>query len=85
MRRNEMILKIQLELACEVEEAEAILNVVEKLGMKPPRVSEEDVQAIISVYYGGYSYNQWDEELEKDTAVQAARERRRSRKIREIK
>ena len=36
MKRNEMILKIQLDRSCEIEEAESILNMIEKLGMLPP-------------------------------------------------
>jgi hypothetical protein len=58
-------------------QAESLLNHIEFLGMKPPSVSEEDRQAIISVYYAGYTFNQWDEDLLKDEKVQAARLRRK--------
>jgi len=36
MKRSEMILKIQLERTCEIEEVESILNMIEEFGMLPP-------------------------------------------------
>lgn len=57
-------------------DADALLSKLEKMGMKPPRVSEEDAQAIMTVYYGGYSLHRWDEDLEKDEAIQGAKKRR---------
>jgi hypothetical protein len=55
---------------------EELLDFIESKGMKPPSVSEEDQQAIMSVYYGGYTFNQWDEDLEKDEKVQKMKTRR---------
>jgi len=60
-----------------LEWAEELLAMLEKTGMKPPSVSEEDRQAILSVYYGGYSFNQWDEDLAQDEKVKEARQKRR--------
>jgi hypothetical protein len=80
MKRSEMLAKIRAELVGKQIDTEnfeeQILSTVEKLGMKPPSVSEEDCQAIMSVYMGGYSFNQWDEELEKNTELQEAKKRR---------
>lgn len=56
--------------------AETFLDIVERIGMKPPRVSKEDCQAIMSVYYDGYTFYQWDEQLEADELVQKAKLRR---------
>lgn len=68
--------------------AEILLENLEKLGMQPPFVSKEDCDAIMSVYYGEYTLNQWDEDLEKDEKVQEmkkrkaeAREKRVARRI----
>lgn len=56
--------------------ATAILNTMEGVGMTPPSVSEEDRQAIMHVYYAGYTFHQWDEDLEKDDKVQEAKKKR---------
>jgi hypothetical protein len=59
-----------------------ILNFVEgTLGLRPPRVSEEDAQAIMHVYYAGYTLNQWDEDIEKDEKVMEAKRRREAARI----
>lgn len=55
--------------------AASILNAMERAGMRPPRVSEEDAQAIMSVYCEG-NLNQWDEDVALDTKVQEAKARR---------
>lgn len=58
--------------------AENMLKDVEDLlGMAPPRLPEDYCQAIMSVYYGGYSFNKWEDEVLKDTAVMEAYNRRR--------
>jgi hypothetical protein len=59
-----------------LQKAEEMLQKMESLGMKPPRLPESYCQAIMSVYYGGYTYNQWEEEVEKDEKVMAAKKRR---------
>ncbi len=56
--------------------AETILTKLEEMGMKPPSVDEETCQAILQVYYGGVSFNQWDEEIEKDAEVMEAKRKR---------
>ena len=52
-----------------------------KIGMRPPSVSEEDRQALMTVYYAGYTFNQWDEDLEKDEKVQEAKKRKQEAKL----
>lgn len=54
--------------------AKYVLDTIEKLGMKPPSVSEEDAQAIMRVYIGG-NFNQWDEDIAKDQKVQESKRR----------
>jgi len=80
MKRDEMILKIMEMLVHTSEDLEEaandILTGLEKAGMKPPSVSEEDCQALMTVYYAGYTFNQWDEDLEKDEKVQVVKKRR---------
>ncbi len=56
-----------------------------KIGMRPPSVSEEDKQAIMSVYYAGYTFNQWDEDLEKDEKIQGSKRVRQEAKLRRKK
>lgn len=56
--------------------AHRILDYVEELGMKPPPVDFDTQQAIMQVYYGGYSYYQWDEDVAKDEKVMDALSRR---------
>jgi len=82
MKRSDMITKLCSIIDAGQDQtmetrADNLLCHLEVLGMKPPRVSEEDCQAIMSVYYGGYSFYQWDEDLEKDEYVQAAKTRRK--------
>ena len=60
---------------CTEWHAASILNAMERAGMRPPRVSEEDAQAIMHVYCGG-NLNQWDEDIARDTKVQEAKARR---------
>lgn len=47
-------------------------------GMEKPRLEEMKCQAIMDVYYGGYTLNQWDEDFEKDPKIVAAFKRRES-------
>jgi len=68
-------------------EADRLLKALEEAGMKPPCLPSEDCQALSSVYYGGYTVNQWEEDFAKDKKAQevktrrkAARERRKARR-----
>jgi len=86
MKREEMLSKIhrfltdhqiQFKYADSSQDmANKFLSLMEEAGMKPPHVSEEDAQAILHVYYGGYSLYQWDEDLEKDEKVMEMKTRR---------
>lgn len=59
--------------------AAGMLDMMLGFGMAPPCVSEEDRQAIMHVYYAGYTFHQWDEDLEKDEKVMSAKQRRAKR------
>lgn len=56
--------------------ASEILAEIEKLGMKPPTLPQQYCQAILKIYCAGYTFNQWEEEIEKDEHVMAAKSRR---------
>ena len=56
--------------------ANYLLTKIEEQGMKPPSLSEDQCQALMDVYYAGYSFNQWDDDFEKDTKVMAALKKR---------
>ena len=87
MKRSEMVIRIAETLRLEDEVApsmclnvaEEVLKTIEQAGMLPPRLNEDKVQAIMSIYYGGYSTHQWDEEFEKDEKVLEAYNRRLAR------
>lgn len=59
--------------------ADTFLQLAEQIGMKPPCLPEEYCQGIMSIYYAGYTFYQWDEDIQKDVAVMKAVERRRNR------
>lgn len=59
--------------------AENLLTKLEEMGMKPPTLPEDYCQAIMHVYYGGYSFNQWEEDIEKDERIMEAYNRRLKR------
>lgn len=77
MKRSEFIKKLVAKISwlenCKLnkEAVGEILKEIEKLGMLPPRISEEAAQATMHLYYAGYSLNRWDEDLEKDEAIMA--------------
>lgn len=48
-----------------------------ELGMRPPRLPEMHCQAIMDVYYGGYTFNMWEEDFEKDPKIVEALEKRK--------
>lgn len=79
MRKTEALAKIKeyLEINAGQLVPEQILAIVENLGMKPPSVDELKRQAIVDVYYAGYTFNQWDEDFEKDEKVMEAYKRRK--------
>lgn len=85
MKREEMLLKIQEILVEQSEDmtledaAEDILTRLEKAGMRPPMLPENYCQAIMDIYIGGYSKNQWEENVQKDEKVMNALKRREER------
>ena len=76
-----MVATIAKQLDRPESEADTLLAFLEKTGMRPPMLDEDKVQALMSVYYGGYTINQWDEDFEKDAAAVSALDRRKNRKI----
>jgi hypothetical protein len=56
--------------------AKHILKEAEDIGMKPPCLPDEDCQAITQVYYGGYTFYQWEEDYVKDEKVAEAKRKR---------
>lgn len=83
MKRSYMIELINKGILCPncpTGSAEQALSMLEDFGMKPPTLPEDYCQAIMHVYYGGCSFNQWEEEIEKDEKVMEAYNRRRSNK-----
>lgn len=93
MKRSEAVKKLEFILNAMKNDkdnrikASQIISYLEcdEIGMKPPHVSEEDCQAIMDVYYAGYTFNQWDEDLEKDQKVQESKKRRKNFKMEKIK
>ena len=91
MRRSDVLKMIEsditaMRMAPYDMQAASVLNLIEKLGMLPPCISAEDVQVTLSLYYGGYSLNRWDEDLEKDEKHQVEKERRRlAKEARDLK
>jgi hypothetical protein len=64
----------------------SILKELEDAGLKPPKLSQDKCQALMAVYYGGYTFNQWDEDFSKDEKAVAALERRQEhQKLRNLK
>lgn len=45
------------------------MDYVEELGMAPPQLDDDKCQAIMHVYYMGYTLRQWDEDFDKDSKV----------------
>lgn len=54
-----------------------VLKAMEDAGIKPPALDAEKQQALMSVYYGGYTVNQWDEDFAKNKLVVATMMARR--------
>ncbi len=54
-----------------------LLKAMEERGVKPPTLSHDKCQAIMDVYYAGYTFNQWDEDFEKDEKANLALKRRK--------
>jgi hypothetical protein len=59
----------------ESRDPENMLRYVEAT-MRPPRTTDDNAQAIMHVYYAGYTLNQWDEDVEKDEKVMEAKRQR---------
>lgn len=95
MKRKEMSNIIQsvfarkcgaMKFPCVVDElCDDILEAIEEAGMAPPQVDVETRHAIMSVYYGGYTFHQWDEDVEQNEKVQAAKKRRAEAKQNRLK
>lgn len=85
MKRTEMVQYITKLLAtyddCALDSTTAneILEGLEQLGMVAPRLPSDHCQAIMDVYYGGYTFHQWEEDAEKDKKVMAALAKRKER------
>lgn len=82
MKRDEMIALLVKDSDGKHSEntVKEILFLAEKYGMLPPSVDEDKCQAIMDIYYAGYTFNQWDEDYGKDDKVMAAYKRRMERK-----
>ena len=83
MKREQMVEIIMEELSGKLNYSEMplitaseLLAKLEASGMKPPCLDSDTCQAIMSVYYAGYTLNQWDEDIEKDEEVMAKKKRR---------
>lgn len=46
--------------------AERLLKIFEDSGFRPPALSSDHCEAITNVYYGGYTFNMWEEDFDKD-------------------
>jgi len=65
MKRSDFIARLQLRFSwLPLQKAEKLLDFIEELGMQPPRVSNEDFQALARIYVEPHVY-WWDEDLEK--------------------
>lgn len=60
--------------------AENLLSWLDEKGMRPPRLPEDHCQALLSVYYAGYTLYQWEEDFEKDPKAVEALNKRLARK-----
>jgi len=83
MKRSDFIEKIRASMGG--LDAEEVLSKIESLGMKPPCLPENHCQAIMDVYYAGYTFNKWEEDFEKDDKLVKALERRLKRPLRQNK
>lgn len=77
----ETLLDAGIDWANKNTRAENLLGHLEQAGIKPPRLSEDHCQAIMSVYMGGFSFNQWAEDFEKDEKVVEVLKKRLERKL----
>ena len=77
MKRSEMVGKVKNlvymanpeDLILTDDEASQLLQGLEDAGMKPPALPEDYCQAIMQVYYAGYTFNKWEEDVVKDEEV----------------
>lgn len=81
MKRSEMREVIEKELMKTIGGdaakyiSEDILYTIERAGMKPPRVDDENFQALTDVYVYPLLY-QWDEDVKKDAHVMKVKQKR---------
>jgi hypothetical protein len=57
-------------------QAALMLDVIEKAGMAPPTLPSDYCQAIMQVYYAGYTFHQWEESVKQDYKVMEAMRKR---------
>lgn len=87
MKRSEMLKLIEglFEIAQKYPNqmnAENLLSWLDEKGMLPPRLPEDHCQALMSLYYGGFNFHQWEEDFEQDKEAVLALQRRLTRKNR---
>jgi len=86
MKRSEILKLIEQVIHADKDnsdvqtKAENMLNSLEQAGMMPPCLPENHCQAIMQIYYGGYSFYKWEEDFQKDPKVVEALERILNRK-----
>lgn len=78
MKRTEMI--ETLRMVVDKLKAETILDLLERAGMEPPRLSGDRAQAHMLVYYDS-SLNMWDEDFDRDPKLVETYNRRMNRKL----
>jgi len=79
--RNSILTHMNCEASCcntDDEMYSNILRDMEKAGMRAPTLPEDMCQAILHIYYAGYSLNIWEEEFYKDSKAVAELERRQA-------
>lgn len=75
MKKAAMVSKlIQAGFVSNSKEADHFFKLLDAWGFKPPTVSEEYAQALMSVYIDP-SFCRWEEDLDKDPKIVAALER----------
>ena len=85
MNKNEMVKimwdfieSVEFDCDCYMTENDTaeLLEKMLEAGMLPPRLPGPYCQAIMDIYYGGYSFNQWEEDVQKNEQVMASKARR---------
>ena len=80
MSRSDFIARLQLRFDWPNDNmAKEVLDFIEELGVQPPRVSNEDFQALAHYYIEPHIYV-WDEDLEKNKEFQEYKKKREERR-----